>query len=205
MSVDFTAGKTRHRTTEAGSGAAPMKKALGVSIFRKRHGRPPNIIDATGGWGQDAWAIASLGCQVTIIEQHPIVHALLANALARASTDDIYASIAKRINLERGDAKIQLSRLQADAIYLDPMYPVRERKKADSKKGMQFLHALLGPSSEDDSAALLSAALACSAQRVIVKRPKGSVALTCPAFWSGQHTFIESPNTRYDLYIRHTD
>lgn len=60
VGVDFTSGKARHRATEAGHGAGLLKKALGLATFRKRHDRYPGVVDATGGWGQDAWAMATL-------------------------------------------------------------------------------------------------------------------------------------------------
>ena len=199
--VDFTSGKAKHRSAEAGHGAGVLRKALGLATFQKRHDRLPIVVDATGGWGQDAWAVASLGCSITVIEQHPLVHALLENAIERAKNDSLTTETAERISLINADAQESLSHVSAEVIYLDPMYPQRQRKKADSKKGMQFLHTLLGPSDETRSEMLLKAALAGLALRVVVKRPKGADALEPPADWQGQRTTIESPNTRYDVYL----
>ncbi len=202
LCVDFTAGKTRHRNNESGQGAGVLRRALGLKAFYKRHNRHPEIVDGTGGWGQDAWAIASTGCEVSVIEQHSVVHALLEDALCRARLDDTSADNAERIKLVNANAVETLPFSTADVIYLDPMYPVRTRKKADSKKGMQFLHALLGPSEESASVLLLASALQSSAERVVVKRPKGSDTLPAPVEWVGQKTTIESPNTRYDVYLK---
>ena len=200
--VDFVAGKTRHRNNESGQGAGVLRRALGLKAFFKRHNRHPDIVDGTGGWGQDAWAIASTGCEVRVIEQNCVVHALLEDALHRAQLDDSSAANAARIELVNANAVDALPFSTADVIYLDPMYPVRARKKADSKKAMQFLHALLGPSEESASELLLTAALQSSAERVVVKRPKGAEPLSAPAEWAGQKTTIESPNTRYDVYLK---
>jgi len=202
QSVDFTQGKSKHRTNEASAGAPHLKKSLGITAFKKRHGRLPTVVDATGGWGQDAWAIASLGCTVTVIEKHPIVHAILASGLASAALDPACQDIAERITLINDDACEVLSTLNADAIYLDPMYPHRARKKADSKKGMQILQTLLGPSDAVLSTALLDAALNGMANRVIVKRPKGADAIEATTLYNAQKFVIESPNTRYDIYQR---
>lgn len=203
LCLDFTSGKTRHRVNEAGQGAQSLGKALGLSAFRKKHGYLPSIIDATGGLGQDAWAMSSLGCKVIVLERHPIVHALLANALERASEDESSGEIASRITISNTDAVIWLGDKNnsdlAQAIYLDPMYPAR-KQKADSKKGMQFLHALLGPPDTDESAHLLQCALAYQAFRVVVKRPKGAQNLAGTEQWTGQRTSIQSANTRYDVY-----
>lgn len=202
QTVDFTKGKSRHRSNEAAAGAPHLKKSLGLSAFKKRQGRLPTVVDATGGWGQDAWAIASLGCCVTVIERHAVVHAILASGLESATHDADCADTAARITLINQDACDVLNDVQADVIYLDPMYPHRGRKKADSKKGMQMLQTLLGPSDEKLSTNLLDAALSSQANRVVVKRPKGAEALQPTHAFDGQRFVIESPNTRYDIYQR---
>jgi 16S rRNA (guanine1516-N2)-methyltransferase len=160
----------------------------------------PAIVDATGGLGQDSWALASLGVTVTMFEQHPVVHALLANALARATDHAATADIAQRITLRHGRAEECLPLMAAQAIYLDPMYPERSRKKAGSRKGMQFLHALLGLPDDPADNRLLPVALQCQVGRVVVKRPRGAPLLGGADNWRGQRTEIVSPNTRYDVY-----
>lgn len=200
LSIDFSSGKARHRASEAGKGIQPLARALGLTAFRKRTGAMPRVIDATGGLGQDAWALATLGVDMTVIERHPIVHALLANALERAAAEPATRDTATRIRLLHGQAERLLPTLESDAIYLDPMYPERRRKKAGSRKGMQFLHALLGPPGDDGNETLLSAALNSGASRVAVKRPRGAELLAGSEHWQGQRTSVESPNTRYDVY-----
>ena len=235
LSVDFTTGKAHHRSTESGKGAQALSKALGVKGYYRTYDRHPMIIDATGGLGQDAWALASIGCHVIIIEHHPIIHALLHDGLRRAlnattsiSTDltesdpavsgvpdtDLLArqlkahatedvKTARRITLMHGDAVEYLCALceshKIHAIYLDPMYPQR-RKRAASKKGMQFLHALLGPPADKESPELLLCALECNVSRVAVKRPAGAPALAGSEHFVGQRTVIKTTNTRYDVY-----
>ncbi|NND91040.1 MAG: class I SAM-dependent methyltransferase [Granulosicoccus sp.] len=202
LTIDFNAGKARHRAAESGKGIRTLARALGLNAYRRQFGELPAVIDATGGLGQDAWALASLGGRVTVIEQHPIVHALLANALHRAAGHGEAGDIARRIVLLHGLAEKLLPELDGHAIYLDPMYPERKRKKADSRKGMQFLHALLGPSGSCDDGQLLPAALQCAVSRVVVKRPRGAEPLPGAEQWRGQRTCLESPNTRYDVYHR---
>ncbi len=201
LCMDFTSGKTRHRTTESGMGVQGLSKALGTKNYLKHNGRYPAIVDATGGLGQDAWGLASLGCEVSIYERHPVVHALLSDALQRACSDEQAASIANRVSVKLVDATeaLQPHSTEAYAIYLDPMYPSR-RKKASSKKGMQFLHELLGPPPAIDSPDLLEAALTSGAARVAVKRPAGAPLLAGSDSFSGQRTEISTPNTRYDIY-----
>lgn len=209
LAIDFASGKARHRAHESGKGAQALSKALGIKNYVNAHGHYPHIIDATGGLGQDAWAIASTGCTVTIIERHPVVHALLDDALKRAMKEPEISALAQRITLIQGDASELLGTANsteahakaltdAHAIYLDPMYPER-RKKASSKKGMQFLQELLGHDNQNEEA-LLHNALQVKAVRVAVKRPKGAPVLAGSDAFTGQLTTVVTPNTRYDVY-----
>lgn len=206
LTIDFTSGKARHRTTESGHGAQALTKALGVKHYLTATGEYPHIIDATGGLGQDAWALASMGCKISLIERNSVVHAMLNDALQRALNEAHTASIADRIRLINNDATAVMADLctrATHAVYLDPMYPMR-KKKANSKKGMQFLHALVEPpDSHDDS--LLISALQNGVSRVVVKRPKGAPLLHGSDRFSGQRTCLNTPNTRYDIYHCQTE
>ena len=202
LTIDFTAGKARHRAGESGGGAQALTRALGIKTYVKNHGHHPVIIDATGGLGQDAWALASSGCKLTIIERHPVVHALLADALARALANARTSQTAGRIRLMKADAEQAVATLctpDTHAVYLDPMYPSK-RRTAASKKGMQFLHALLGPVSVKESPSLLLSAVTSGVSRVVVKRPKGAPTLAGTDCFDGQRTEVQTPNTRYDIY-----
>ena len=83
----------------------PLAKAVGI-----RKGQPrPHVLDATGGLGEDAWLLAAWGCTVVICERHPVVAALLADALRRAAA--VKPVIARRIELITTDARQHLARL----------------------------------------------------------------------------------------------
>lgn len=201
LTLDFTSGKTAARQRESGRIRQPLARALGVARWRRRSGRVPRVVDATGGLGRDAWFAAALGCPVVLIERSPIVHALLESALARARADHTTADIAARIVLQQAEAIGALELLppdDAEVIYLDPMYP-DTRRKAAVTKGMQFLHALLGP--DDDNADLLRSALASASRQVTVKRPSTAPPLSGDETFTGQRSCIESPGTRYDVYL----
>ncbi|MFK7891576.1 MAG: class I SAM-dependent methyltransferase [Granulosicoccus sp.] len=201
LSISFTSGKARHRHNEAGHGARQLQRALGITS--SNHRQSLRIIDGTGGLGQDAWALASLGCSVTVYESHAIVHALLCNALQRAACQPPFQEQAERIELIHDDASEVFASnpmlRHVHAIYLDPMYPP-SRKSAMTKKGMQFLHTLTGPAQAGQSRRLLLAALSTGVPRVVVKRPKGAPALEGTEQWAGQLTHSHNPNTRYDIY-----
>ncbi|MEE9319451.1 MAG: class I SAM-dependent methyltransferase [Granulosicoccus sp.] len=200
LRADFTDKQTTARQNESGRHKQPLARAIGIERLSVRLGRIPLVIDATGGLGRDAWFIASLGCQVTILERHPVLHALLQDAHERALKTEISHNIATRLTLIHADASDWLksqSTPTADVIHLDPMYPDR-RRRAASKKGAQFLHALAG--SDIGNSHLLRNALARAGSRVVVKRPQGAPLLEGSEHWPGQRTQVDSPNTRYDIY-----
>ncbi len=188
--IDFASGKYAHRRRFGGGRGQPLAKAIGL-----KQGQSPRVIDATAGFGRDAFVLASLGCEVTMLEQNPVMSLLLADALKRAQATAEIVDIAERMRLEQTDAVdyLQQTTTTADVIYLDPMYPSRE-KSALVKKDMQLLHQLVG--ADTNSAALLAVARQKALKRVVVKRPKGAgyVGEQKPA------ASIESKNTRYDLY-----
>tara|TARA_R100001591_G_scaffold63702_1_gene73499 strand:+ start:138869 stop:139624 length:756 start_codon:yes stop_codon:yes gene_type:complete len=192
--IDFTAGKYQHRRQFGGGRGQPLAKAVGL-----KKGATPYIIDATAGFGRDAFVLASLGCRVTLIEQNPVMAALLADALQRAMDDKAVTEIISRMQLHQGNAIDYLAGLsdtdRPDVVYLDPMYPSRD-KSALVKKEMQLLHQLVGPDS--NSSELLTVSRDVALKRVAVKRPKGA------EFFANQqpHVSIESKNTRYDIYTR---
>ena len=193
IDVDFVGGNAGHRRRAAEGRKQPLARAVGL-----KHGANPAVIDATGGLGRDAFVLATLGCNVQILERSPIVAALLHNGLERARADAATAPIAERITLVNADARHYLHALsdaqRPDVIYLDPMYPHRD-KSALVKKEMRVLRALLGD--DDDAADLLPAARHAAKKRVVVKRPGR-------APWLGDHKpsmSIENENTRFDVYL----
>ena len=195
--VDFVGGKAGHRRQFGGGRGQPMAKAVGLKT-----GINPHILDATAGFGRDSFVFASLGCHVTMVEQNPIIAALLADGLQRGQAhDDETAEICQRMTLINADSGAYLQSMAEqhdtsapDVIYLDPMYPHRN-KSAQVKKEMRLFQLLLGE--PGDNRELLSAALSCAKKRVVVKRPKGAEELPGPR----PSMAISSKNTRYDVYV----
>ncbi|MFK8066765.1 MAG: class I SAM-dependent methyltransferase [Gammaproteobacteria bacterium] len=191
--IDFVEGKLAHRRQFGGGKKQPLARAVGLSSKKT-----PTIIDATAGMGRDSFVLASLGCEVKMIERSVVVVALLEDALDRAQKDEGTFAIADRLSVVCFDAcdyltKIQAENISADVIYLDPMYP-EKRKSAAVKKDMRVLQKLVGP--DQDSPKLLDIALQVAKHRVVVKRPKSAETLIGPK----PDTSISSPNTRYDIY-----
>ena len=189
--VDFVGGKVGHRRQFGGGRGQPIAKAVGM-----KPGINPHILDATAGLGRDSFLFASLGAKVTMVEQSPIIAALLADGLQRGQADSDVGEICQRISLVNVDSTqyLQQCHEKPDVVYLDPMYPHRE-KSALVKKEMRLFQLLLGE--PGDNAELLAAALECARKRVVVKRPKGAEPLP-----GRKPTMsISSKNTRYDVYV----
>ncbi len=186
--ADFVTGATARRGREAARADEGLLRAAGA-----RQGQTPEVIDTTAGLGRDAWLLAAVGCRVTLVERHPAVSALLADALERARADEEAAPIAAGIELIEAEAIAVLAGRAADTIIVDPMHPPR-RKSAAVRKEMQVFRALVG--ADGDSDALLPTAIAAARRRVVVKRPRGAVALPGPAP-SGS---IDGRSTRFDIY-----
>lgn len=191
--VDFVGGQVAHRRQFGGGRGQPMARAIGI-----KGEQPPSIIDATAGLGKDSFVFASLGCHVRMMERSPIVAALLADGLERAAHSPELADILPRLQLLPGNAIEQLGGLEEDqrpdVVYLDPMYPHRQ-KSALVKKEMRAFRDLVGD--DPDTAELLKAALGCARKRVVVKRPKGAPCLDDRK----PSMDISSKNTRWDVYV----
>ena len=193
--IDFVAGKNAHRRQFGGGRGQPFAKAIGL-----KKGATPTIIDATAGFGRDAFVLANLGCQITLIERNPLIATLIEDAITRAENDHDVSDVINRMSLMNTDAIDYLNNLEdkhrPDVIYMDPMYPSRD-KSALVKKDMRLLHRLAGP--DTDSEQLLTTARKTALKRVVVKRPKSAPFVD----HQKPDTSIESKNTRYDIYLNH--
>lgn len=157
--IDFCEGKLAYRSIRANMEL--LGKAIGLKKLKN-----PKVLDATAGFGRDGFLLASLGCDVTMLERSPILYLLLNDALERYET-----SIQSRLNLKllHQDSIAFLKTSETyPIIYLDPMFPER-RKSALVKKEMRFLHDIVGLSEQDYE--LLKLSLQKSEKRVVVKRP----------------------------------
>jgi len=189
--VDFTCGKIAHRRKFGGGKRQLIAKAVGI-----KSGILPYVIDATAGLGKDSFVLASLGCRVTLLERSPIIAELLKSGLAQAETCAETAEITSRMNLIQQDAISWLQNAThdiADVIYLDPMFPHRE-KSALVKKEMRLFRPIVGD--DKDSASLLSAALQHARCRVVVKRPRKAAAIPGPL----PSYVLKGKSSRYDIY-----
>jgi len=190
ISASFLHGKNAHRRQFGGGAGQLIAKAVGVKSSIR-----PHVLDMTAGLGRDAFVLASLGCRVQMLEKSAVVSELLRAALEEAQGSEI-DEIAQRMSLTQVDAlswPAHNAGQTVDVVYLDPMYPERD-KSAKVKKEMRAFHDLVGPS--EDDRALLAAALAVAQYRVVVKRPRKGQAIEgrTPSYQ------LVGKSCRYDIY-----
>lgn len=196
VQVDFVGGKAAHRRQYGGGKSQLIAKAVGLKT-----GIKPRVLDATAGLGGDAFVLAGLGCEMLMMERHPVVAALLQDGLERALLNPEAAEVASRMTLVPGNATRSMAQALTDTgfapqvIYLDPMFPARE-KSASVKKEMKLFHQLVG--FDTDEAELLVTALELATHRVVVKRPRKAPAIDgiAPTY------VLEGKSSRYDIYAK---
>ncbi|MDD6023233.1 MAG: class I SAM-dependent methyltransferase [Oscillospiraceae bacterium] len=130
----------------------------------------PTAVDATAGMGEDAFLLAASGYSVTLFEQNPVIAALLKDALRRAKKHPDLKEIAQRMQLVEGNSIELLPTLGIvpDLIYLDPMFPARQKSGLINKK-LQLIQKLEHPCVEEE--ALLNMAIGIHPPKIIIKRP----------------------------------
>ncbi|WP_240732818.1 class I SAM-dependent methyltransferase [Halioglobus maricola] len=191
VAVDFGSSHMRHRR-QSGHNEL-LGRAAGV-------GKKPRlgVVDATAGLGRDSFVLADLGCEVLLCERNTLIQSLLQDGLRRAGLGDLWLQeVASRMSLWCGDSTgaPQLAQGEWDVIYLDPMFPARE-KSAAVKKEMALFQYLLSDDAQDQGA-LLDWALMQDVARVVVKRPPKAEHLGDK---KPSHS-IKGKAVRYDVYV----
>lgn len=194
--IDFIAGAVAHRRKFGGGKSQMLAKAAGIKDKLR-----PSVLDLTAGLGKDAFVLACLGCEVTLVERHSEVFDALTEALDRATSharmeDAELLAILRRMQVFQGEALEYLRAhqpLSQQVIYLDPMFPER-KKSAAVKKEMVLLQELVGDDPDADQ--LLEASLLSGARRVVVKRPR-----LAPCLAGRQPSLVfEGKSSRFDVY-----
>ena len=112
------------------------------------------------------------------------------------ASDRILKDIAGRMKVVEADSVECMSKLldPVDVIYLDPMFPARQKSSLINKK-LQLIQKLEPPCSEETD--LFDAALKVGPSRIIVKRPLKS---ECLAGREPSYT-LKGKAIRYDCYV----
>ena len=177
-----------------------LQQELLVKAAKLKGVDAPFAIDCTAGLGQDSFLLAAAGFRVRMFERDATIAALLEDGLARAAEAPATAAIAARMELAHADSLEYMQALAAsgepapDVIYLDPMFPARQ-KSAAVKKKFQLLHVLEAPCDEAEEDALVRAAFDAAPRKVIIKRPaKGALLAGIKPSYS-----IAGKAVRYDV------
>ena len=168
------------------------RPSRGRDLLARAIGRTnKTIIDATAGFGRDAFHLASLDRRVTGIERSPVLAELLIAELNQPTAE----ALRKSIRFICADSRVAIEQLpRSDVIYLDPMFPHRE-KSALVKKEMRVFQTLVGD--DQDADALLAPALSLATKRVVVKRPDYAPFLEDKT----PSTQIKTKKNRFDVYV----
>ena len=193
INVDFVTGAVAHRRKFGGGKGQSIAKAVGLN-----KGATPVVLDATAGLGRDGFVLASLGCKVILHERHPVVAALLYDGLQRAyNNSEIGPWMQQNMSLIFGSSHTLLAQCDSmpDVVYLDPMFPHRE-KSALVKKEMRVFQELVGGDTDADD--LLDFAYPLASKRVVVKRPDYAPFLNdkTPSMQ------IKTKKNRFDVYVK---
>lgn len=185
VTVDFAEGHVGWRRARAHQ--ERLVRACGLT----RANPPREVVDTTAGFARDTALLTAAGAQVTLLERHPLLHSLLADALARADSELVGQM---RLFHAEGVEWLKNRSQPLDLVYMDPMFPPI-RHKAALKKEQHWLRLLAGQPSPEEENRLLSTALDC-ARRVVVKRPDGAEPLDGRA----PHHQFPGKTVRFDVY-----
>lgn len=172
--IDFGQGDLARRARQ---GNETLAKAVGAS-------KGLHVVDATAGLGRDAYLMSAAGARVTAIECSPTLGFWLqCNA---QGTD---------MRVVSGQAREWLPQLQPDVVYLDPMFPHRQKSAAVGGESL-FLQSFAPPPDTQEQRELLDMALAYAEYRVVVKRP-----IKAPPLADRKPTAsLKGKAVRFDLY-----
>lgn len=198
--VDFLDPTLQYRLHTSGK-----RQGLGKAVGLDK-AKAISVLDATAGLGRDALVLAHLGCRVTLAEQSPVMHALLADGLRRAhaEADGALAETLARMTLVHADARRLFAAIASraqprpDVVYLDPMFPPRD-KSASVKKDIALLQSLLGV--EQEFPAFLAEARACATHRVVVKRPGGKPSGKAEEGVSAPTFVVPGKSAHFEVYV----
>ncbi|UWQ94252.1 class I SAM-dependent methyltransferase [Rhodobacteraceae bacterium M385] len=191
LRIDFVEGPVAHRLRFGGGRGQDLPKAMGL-----RGGKTPTIIDATAGMGRDAFLLASLGAQVTLIERSEKMHSLLAQGMERAiSAGGQMREIIDRMTLLKGDALDLIPDLSGEAILIDPMHPER-KNSALVKQELRQVREIVG--ADEDAGDLVRLAIKHASKRVVLKWPAKADPIAGVPKCSHQ---IIGKTTRYDVFM----
>ena len=192
LKCSFIEGPIAHRLKYGKGRGQNLAKAVGMKSNKNR-----TIVDATAGLGYDAFILASLGADVTLIERSETIYNLLQDGIIEAkSSGGEIRKIINRMNLIFGDSKVILPNLSPEVIFIDTMYKDR-KKTALVKNNMRLVREIVG--SDSDYIELIKVALSHASNRVVIKQPRYADPINNIKPFSHQ---IFGKTIRYDVYMK---
>ena len=156
----------------------------------------PVVVDATAGMGEDSLLLAAAGFKVKLFEYNEVIAELLVDTIERSKQIPELSEVVSRMEFIKGDSISGMGQIEEkiDVIYLDPMFPERQ-KSGLIKKKFQLLQQIESPCSDEKE--LLEAAINVHPKKIIIKRP-----LKAPTLAGVKASYsITGKAIRYDCLI----
>ncbi len=136
----------------------------------KTLGENPIAVDCTAGLGEDSFLLAACGFRVYLFEYNPVIFSLLEDAVKRALEIPELKETAGRMTIinENSITGVKNLNFTPDLIYLDPMFPSKQKNSLTQKK-LQMFQQLELPCMDEKF--LLESAFSVSPKKIIIKRP----------------------------------
>ena len=146
------------------------------------------ILDCTAGFGRDSFLLDSMGHDVTMIENSPIVAMLLKNALRRSNNINIKLFFGNAYDY------MKHSNEKYDYIYIDFMFEKLKNKSLSSKNDEALKMISFN---DNDKNRIIQLAQSVSNKKVIVKEPRNTVSgILKPNY------IIKTKLLKYNIYLR---
>ena len=146
------------------------------------------ILDCTAGFGRDSFLLDSMGHDVTMIENSPIVAMLLKNALRRSNNINIKLFFGNAYDY------MKHSNEKYDYIYIDFMFEKLKNKSLSSENDEALKMISFN---DNDKNKIIQLAQSVSNKKVIVKEPRNTVSgILKPNY------IIKTRLLKYNIYLR---
>jgi len=146
------------------------------------------ILDCTAGFGRDGFLLDSMGHDVTMIENSPIVAMLLKNALRRSDNINIQFFFGNAFDY------MKHSKQKYDYIYIDFMFDKLKNKSLSSKNDETLKMISFN---DNDKNKIIQLAQCISNKKVIVKEPRNTVSdILKPNY------IVKTKLLKYNIYLR---
>ncbi len=174
----FTLSETGIQARLEGARESALAKACAAN-------RRPRVLDGLGGWGVDALALSSLGCEVKLTEINPLVWAMAGDLCHRLGIS-VAVECIDVVEFLRSSSE------SFDVIYLDPIFPPHPTSALPVRR-MQVLECLATRDTDMDS--LFELAQDHARSRVVIKHRRKQTSMVRNPDWQ-----VEGRTIRFDVF-----